>query len=161
MSYLTIKLLHIASVVIFLGNITTGLFWARLAHKTRDFKLIASTFDGIIRSDRLFTGPGVAGIVITGFIGAINAKLPILGTGWILWPIVLFSISGLVFAIWVAPLQRRILATALAADSSDVAWQGYARKFKEWEIWGLVALLTPVAALVIMVLKPALPGFWN
>ena len=28
--YLTLKLIHIAAVVIFLGNIITGLFWHRL-----------------------------------------------------------------------------------------------------------------------------------
>lgn len=65
MSYLVWKLLHIASVIIFLGNIVTGLFWAAHAHKARYFTLIASTFEGIIRSDRWFTIPGVVGIVIS------------------------------------------------------------------------------------------------
>jgi len=155
---LILKLLHVTSVVIFLGNITTGLFWANRAHKTRDFKLIALAFDGIIRSDRLFTGPGVAGILVTGFAGAIVAKYPILSTGWILWPIILFSISGLVFGVWVAPLQRRIRDAAHAADSTGLTWEEYAKQYKKWEKWGLVALITPVAAMVIMVLKPALPG---
>ena len=158
MSYLLIKLLHIASVVVFLGNIATGLFWANHAHKTRDFKLIASAFDGIIRSDRLFTGPGVVGILVTGFAAAIIAQFPILSTGWILWPIILFSISGLVFGIWVAPLQRKIHYAACTADSTDSAWKEYAKQYKRWEIWGLVALITPIAGMVIMVLKPALPG---
>lgn len=157
MSYLVLKLLHITSVIIFLGNITTGLFWAGHAHKSHDFTLITSTFDGIIRSDRWFTGPGVIGIVVTGIAVAIVAKLPILGTGWILWPIILFSISGLVFGVRVAPLQRRILDTARAADSTDQAWRAYAENYRRWEIWGLIALITPVAALVIMVLKPTLP----
>jgi uncharacterized membrane protein len=158
MTYLILKLLHIASVIAFLGNITTGLYWASRAHESRDFNLIASTFDGIIRSDRLFTGPGVAGILLTGVAAAIVANLPILGTGWILWPIVLFSISGLVFALWIAPLQRRILNTARNADSTASTWQDYVRQYKSWEIWGVVALITPVAAMAIMVLKPALPG---
>ena len=158
MSYLVLKLLHVTSVIVFLGNITTGLFWASHAHKTRDFKLIASAFDGIIRSDRLFTGPGVVGILVTGFAAAIVAKLPILSTGWILWPIILFSISGLVFGVWVAPLQRKIRDAARSADSTDLAWQEYAKQYKRWEVWGLVALITPVVAMIIMVLKPALPS---
>ena len=158
MSYLVLKVLHVASVVVFLGNITTGLFWAGHAHKSRDLKLVASTFDGIIRSDRRFTAPGVLGILVTGFAAAIIAKLPILSTGWIFWPIVLFSISGLVYGIWVAPLQREILNLARDAESSEIAWQAYSKQYKRWEFWGLVALVTPVAAMVIMVLKPALPG---
>ncbi len=158
MSYLTWKLLHIASVIIFLGNITTGLFWAARSHKTRDFSLIASTFDSIIRSDRWFTLPGVIGILISGFMAAINGSLSILGTGWILWSIILFSISGIVFGIWVAPLQREIVSLTRTTDSSEQTWKAYKKIYKKWELWGLVALITPVAALVIMVLKPSLPG---
>ena len=158
MTYLVLKLLHVASVIAFLGNITTGLFWANHAHKSRDFTLIASTFDGIIRSDRRFTLPGVAGILISGFAAAIVANIPILSTGWIFWPIILFSISGIVFGIWVAPLQRRILDTARNADSTEETWQIYVSQYRKWEIWGLAALITPLAAFIIMVLKPALPG---
>ena len=158
MSYLVLKVLHVASVVVFLGNITTGLFWASHARKSRDLKLVASTFDGIIRSDRRFTAPGVLGILVTGFAAAIVAELPILGTGWIFWPIILFSISGLVFGIRIAPLQRKILGLARDAESTETTWQAYEKLYKSWEFWGLVALVTPVAAMVIMVLKPALPG---
>ena len=49
-------------------------------------------------------------------------------------------------------------ATAQSGDGSEEAWNEYARLFRRWEIWGLAALLTPVAAMAIMVLKPALPG---
>jgi len=158
MSYLLLKLLHIASVIIFLGNITTGLFWAYHAHKSRDFALISATFDGIIRSDRLFTAPGVVGILVTGVAAAILANLPLLRTSWILWPIILFSISGLVFGVRVAPLQRKILDITRGTDTTNQAWITYSKTYRRWELWGLVALITPVAALAIMVLKPALPG---
>jgi len=158
MSYLFLKLLHIASVVIFLGNISTGLFWASHAHKSRDFALISATFDGIIRSDRWLTGPGVVGILVTGVAAAILASLPILGTGWMFWPIILFSISGLVFGVRVAPLQREILDIARGGAATNQAWIAYSEAYRRWELWGLVALITPVAALAIMVLKPVLPG---
>jgi uncharacterized membrane protein len=158
MHYLLWKLLHIVSVIIFMGNIVTGLFWAARAHKTRDFRLIASTFEGITRSDRLFTMPGVFGILIGGVVAAIHGKFPILGTGWILWSIVLFSISGIVFGVRLAPLQRRIAEFARGADASEVAWDSYRKMYTKWELWGLVAMLAPAVAVVIMVLKPSLPG---
>jgi len=158
MTYLLLKLVHVFAVIIFLGNITTGLFWATRAHATRDFRLIASTFDTIIRSDRLFTMPGVAGILVAGIIGAIQGGFPILGTGWILWPIVLFSISGIVFGATLVPLQKKIARFAASADASDGAWTTFDAMYRKWEMWGLVALLTPVAAAAIMILKPALPG---
>jgi uncharacterized membrane protein len=158
MSYLVWKLLHIASVVLFLGNITTGLFWAGHAHRTRDFHLIASTFEGIIRSDRLFTLPGVVGILVAGIAAAIDGHLPILGTGWILWSVILFVISGLAFGFRVAPLQRQIVRIAHTSDASEQAWDSYTKVYKSWERWGLLALITPAAAVAIMVLKPQLPG---
>jgi len=158
MTYPVWKLVHIVAVIAFLGNIATGLFWAIRAHKTRDLRFIASTFDGIIRSDRWVTLPGVAGMVIAGVGASIDARLPILSTGWIFWSIVLLSISGVIFAFRVAPLQRSLLELAVAGDNSALAMTSLDRDFRHWERWGLIALMAPLMALVLMVLKPSLAG---
>ena len=158
MNYLIWKLIHVASVIIFLGNIITGLFWAARAHKSHDFKLIASTFQGIIRSDRYFTLPGIVGVTLAGIVAAIHGRIPILGTGWILWSIILFSISGVFFSIYVTPLQKKIANYALNIVDSESSWNTYEKMYKQWEVWGFVATVTPVAAMVIMILKPSLPG---
>lgn len=158
MDYLAWKLIHIASVIIFLGNIITGLFWAAHASRTRDPRLISSAFEGIIRSDRLFTMPGVFGIIISGVAAALTTKLPLLSTGWILWPMILFAISGVIFSVWLVPLQRKIFQMAGEADASDPFFERYSRLYRKWELWGFAALAAPLAAFVIMVLKPALPG---
>lgn len=155
--YLWLKLLHLAAVVAFLGNITTGLFWKLHADRTRDPRIIAHTFDGIIRSDRWFTIPGVVTILVGGIGVAIVGGISLLGTGWIVWSIVLFTISGLVFVIRVAPLQTQLRALAQAgAEQGTFDWARYNRLARVWELWGAVALVTPVAALVLMVLKPSL-----
>ena len=57
--YLWLKVIHVLAVVLFLGNIITGVFWHKHAERTRDPRLIAHTMAGVIRSDRLFTMPGV------------------------------------------------------------------------------------------------------
>jgi uncharacterized membrane protein len=152
--YLWLKLLHVAAVILFLGNIYTGLFWHIHAMRTRDAKLLAHTMDGIIRSDRLFTVPGVFAIIAGGFAAAIVGKLPIVRTPWILWSLVLFSIAGVVFMARVAPLQRRMRDVARAGEAGSFDFGDYQRLTRSWEIWGAVALLTPIAALVLMVLKP-------
>lgn len=153
--YLPLKLLHVVCVVAFLGNIATGLFWHAHAARTRDPRLLAHVVDGIIRSDRLFTIPGVVGITFTGLLAAIVGGLPILRTDWILGTIVLFSISGVVFSVWVAPLQRRMRDMARAgAESGAFDFDAYARVARRWDTWGAVALLTPLAGLALMVLKP-------
>jgi uncharacterized membrane protein len=154
--YLWMKLLHILAVVLFLGNIITGVFWHRHAERTRNPRLLAHTMEGVIRSDRLFTMPGIMVIIATGFIAAIQARLPLLGTGWILWTLVLFTISGLLFMFRVAPLQRRLFGLAQAgASSGSFDFEGYRRVAMQWEVWGAGATLTPVLGLALMVLKPS------
>ena len=63
MSYLGWKLLHVLGVVLFVGNITTGILWKVHADRTRNPALIAHACAGLTRSDRFFTMPGVALIV--------------------------------------------------------------------------------------------------
>jgi uncharacterized membrane protein len=154
--YLPMKLLHIVAVIAFLGNITTGLFWHIHAARTRDPRLLAHTMDGIIRSDRLFTMPGVIVIVATGIATAVIGGLPLLHTGWILWTLVLFSLSGVIFMGYVAPLQRQLLALARAGTVGSFDYAAYAGVARRWEVWGAAALLTPAVGLLLMVLKPAL-----
>ena len=158
MSYLLWKTLHIASVVLFLGNITTGLFWAAQARRSHDLSLLAATFDSIGKSDRWLTLPSVAGIIISGVAAASLAGLPLLRTPWILWSLVLFGVSGIIFGIRVAPLQRELATLARKGNADEIAWKDINRAYLRWELWGLAALLTPAAALVLMVLKPVLPA---
>jgi uncharacterized membrane protein len=153
--YLTLKLVHVAAVIIFLGNITTGLFWHAHAARTRDPKLIAYTMDGIIRSDRWFTLPGVFIIIAAGVALAIYGHFPLLRTPWILWTLVLFGISGIVFGARVAPLQRELKAIAENGMRGAFDYDRYRALALRWEVWGAIALLTPVAGLALMVLKPS------
>ncbi len=106
--YLAMKLVHILSVIAFLGNITTGLFWHAHAARKRDATLLAHTMAGIIRSDRLFTTPSVILIAVSGVAAAVVGQIPILRTGWILWTLILFVISGAIFGMRVVPLQRQL-----------------------------------------------------
>jgi len=154
--YLLMKLLHLVAVIAFLGNVSTGLFWHMHAARTRDARLLAHTMDGIIKSDRLFTIPGVVVIIATGIATAVIGGFPLLRTGWILWTLVLFTASGLIFMARVAPLQRRLLALAQTGSPGALDYPVYQRLARRWEFWGGAALATPAAGLVLMVLKPAL-----
>ncbi|HET9252799.1 MAG TPA: DUF2269 family protein [Candidatus Eisenbacteria bacterium] len=154
--YLFLKLLHVFAVVLFLGNIIVGVFWKAIADKTRDPRVMAFAMDGIIRSDRFFTMPGVLLILIAGFGAAGVGKLPMIRTAWIFWSIVLFTISGIAFMGWLVPIQKKLraVATAGAEDGSKMDWAAYGRLSAQWKMWGLVALITPLIALVLMVMKP-------
>lgn len=153
--YLILKTIHILGVIAFLGNIATGLFWHSHAWRTRDPKLLAHTMSGIIRADRLFTTPGVLLILIAGMGTAGVAHMPVLTTGWIFWTIVLFVLSGAIFGMRIAPLQRKLLALASDASKSfDEAH--YAQLAAQWRKWGTLAVLLPLVGVALMVLKPAL-----
>jgi uncharacterized membrane protein len=159
MSYLVWKLIHVLGVVLFVGNIITGILWKVLADRTRNPALIAHACAGLTRSDRVFTMPGVMLLTVAGIAAAISGNFPILGTGWILWSIVLLTISGLAFMLRVAPLQRRMHALAAAGTGDgQLDWIAYEAATRSWNVWGVIALSTPLAALALMILKPALPG---
>ena len=148
--YLWMKLLHIAAVITFLGNISTGLFWHAHAARTRDPRLLAHTMEGIIRTDRIFTVPGVVVIIAAGVLLAVLGNFPLLGTPWIRWSLLLFALSGVAFMWRIAPLQRQLLEYA---RSGNFSYEHYAGVAIRWERWGAFALLAPIAALALMVLK--------
>jgi uncharacterized membrane protein len=155
--YLVLKLLHITAVIVFVGNIAGGLYWYEHAARARDPRLLAHALDGVIRSDRLFTLPAVLIIILTGVALAIHGHFPLLSTSWIFWSLVLFSISGILFAVRVAPLQHRLRALAEeGAASGAFAAEHFGALALQWRLWGAAALAAPLGALVLMVLKPAL-----
>lgn len=154
-TYLLLKLLHIAAVVAFLGNIATGLFWHRVAARSSDPEVLAFTMGGIIKSDRWFTVPGVVLIIASGTGLAILGGYPLLRTGWILWTLLLFMASGAAFMAKVAPLQRQLHAMAeVGARGGNFDRAAYDALAHRWESWGAFALGTPLIGLALMVLKP-------
>ena len=151
--YTLLKLIHIFAVIIFLGNIITGLYWMKKADRTNNLSIMSFTMKGIISSDKLFTIPGVVVITIGGFSAAIYGGIPILKTGWIFWSLVLFILSGLIFSWKLAPLQRKIYQLIKKADAYNFNQALYHFYLKQWERWGLAAMLTPLGALILMVMK--------
>jgi uncharacterized membrane protein len=152
--YQILRVIHVFAVILFMGNIITGLFWKMHADGTRNRLIIAHTLRGLIRADRWFTVPGVVVITAAGILAAMQAGLPLLRTGWILWSIVAFSLSGIAFAWKVAPLQKELLK--LADRDGDLDWKAYRSLSLQWELWGLFATVTPSVAVVLMIAKPVL-----
>lgn len=156
--YLALKLIHILAVVAFLGNITTGVFWKMIADRTGRPDLIEHTVRGITLSDRLITIPSIIVIVLAGLGAAIVGGWPILGTGWILWSLILFIIAGIAFG----PVSRaqREMAEILSTRAANVlASEAYLRASARWQLWGTIATIAPLIAVAFMVLKPSLIAF--
>lgn len=153
--YVAFKILHVFAVVIFLGNLITGILWKVSADRTRNPVIIHHTVAGLIRADRWFTIPGVLLILIGGFGAAVVGGLPLVRTRWILAGIILFTISGVSYMARVVPVQRRMLTVARAGvDSGTLDWGQYGALTRSWNVWGTIALLAPLLALVAMIAKP-------
>jgi hypothetical protein len=60
-----------------------------------------------------------------------------------------------VFSVRVAPMQRQLKAMAENGTRGGFDYARYRALALRWEAWGAIALLTPVAGLALMVLKPA------
>ena len=149
-TYLIAKLVHVVAVVLFLGNVTLGLFWVSHAQRMREPALLAHAMEGVIRSDRLFTVPGVLLIIVAGLAGAHAGGLKVLGTGWIAGSIALFALSGIVFGVGLAPLQRRIVALARDAAPDRAALDALLRR---WHALGWLSVAPLWLAVAAMVLK--------
>lgn len=149
MAYLLFKLLHIVAMVLFLGNVTTGVFWVRHAARHRSPPHLAEAMAGVIRSDRVFTVPAVLVIIASGGLAAWLGGWPLLRTGWLGLGIGLFVLSGLVFAA-LAPLQHRLQVLAARADTR---WEDCQPLLRRWNRIGLASLLPAWLALAAMVLK--------
>ncbi|HXW77736.1 MAG TPA: DUF2269 family protein [Candidatus Eremiobacteraceae bacterium] len=159
MIYLLFKLLHIAGAIAFVGNIVIGIFWKLNADRTRDPAIIANATAGINRADLIFTFPGIFALLIGGFGAAGVAHISIIHTGWILWGLGLFLVSGIAFGP-TRRAQREMQTIAEAgAKSGTMDWAAYDAATARWNVAGMIATITPLLALVVMVLKPALPAF--
>ncbi len=87
-------------------------------------------------------------------MGAIKGGYVLLGTGWIFWSIVLFTLSGIIFMVKIGPLQtkmKKYLEQSVGNNSYDKAQ--FTKYMKEGEWWGALSLFTPLLAFLLMILK--------
>jgi len=154
MAYLALKSIHVLGVMLFLGNIITGVFWKMHADRSGDLRVRAQVLAGIIRSDQLFTLPAVGLIIVTGVLAAMMAHMPMLRTPWIAWGLGLFLLSGMVFSMRVGPLQKKLLACVEAGIAGKWDPAAYEKLSRAWLTWGWVATGAPLIVVFLMVFKP-------
>lgn len=149
MAYLIFKLIHVFAVIFFVGNIVISVLWKNHGDRSGDSKIIAHTIRGIIRADRFFTMPAVAFLILAGF-GAMGIGFIPFETGWIMWGFIMILISAAAFMAKVVPLQKKLLKIA---EASPFDQQMYDAVSKEWNLWGSIATIAPIVAVILMVLK--------
>ncbi len=145
----TVKIVHVLSACLFLGNVVVSGTWAALAERTRNYEVIAFSNRLVLITDLLFTLTGSVLVVLTGStmshrFGGADSQ------GWIAWSYALFGISGLIWAILLVPIQlrQRVLLRRDKAITVE-----YLRLSKIWQISGAVATVVPLPILYLMITK--------
>lgn len=144
-----LMLLHLFAVVVFLGNIITEIRWLYKASKTENKGTIRFVITEIIKADRVFTLPCVFLITVTG--GFIYSQFSMAENRWLLLALISYLISGIVYTIRVAPLQKKIVE--VVSDASPTLPDNYKKAYASWNFWGWVALSATALALILTTIK--------
>ena len=154
--YAFFRALHVAGVVLLLGNVTVSAVWKAFADRRGAPAVMAFGQRMITITEWFITLPGVV-LVIVGGYGMLHATDGLVGQPrWLLLSQALFYGSGMIWLLRLIPLQMRLgrLARRLEADAD--AMPAFRRTSGVWLFWGLLATVPLVAAFWLMVAKPGL-----
>ena len=153
MLYAILKFLHIAGVVLLIGNVTVTAFWKVFADRTKDARLVAHAQHAVIVADFLFTIPGIVLIIAGGYGMVYEAGLDALKSGWLVWGQIFFLMAGVVWLGILVPAQMRQSRAARTFKPGEDIPESYARDGRLWLIWGIIATVPLVAATYVMIWK--------
>lgn len=156
MTYLSLKTLHILSMVLLFGTGLGSAFYKWMADRSGNVAHIAVTNRHVVLADWCFTTPTVIFQPLSGIAMAGMSGLP-LDTPWIAASLALYCLAGACWlpVVWLQIRMRQLAEAALAADRplSD----GYWRLARAWFWLGVPAFISMVLVVALMVFKH-LPG---
>jgi uncharacterized membrane protein len=150
--YLSLKALHVLSMVLLFGTGLGTAWYKWMADRSGNVAHIAVTNRHVVLADWLFTTPTVILQPVTGLWLAAIVSLP-LATPWLAASLVLYGIAGACWlpVVWLQLRMSRLANTAAASSSAlpPLYWR-YART---WFWLGVPAFAAMVAIVVLMVFK--------
>ena len=146
--------LHIASAVIFLGNLITAAFWKARSDHSGSPDVIAHTSRLLMHADLAFTGPGIAGLVVTGIwmVGLTGWRR--FEEPWLAASLIMLVVTAIIWLAVLLPLQVRMARMSQLRSGGPTDETGYRKASKVWAGMGGIATLLPVVTLFLMVFKP-------
>ncbi|OUR88108.1 hypothetical protein A9Q92_03475 [Methylophaga sp. 42_8_T64] len=154
-TYLVLKTLHIIGAVLFLGNIIVTGWWKIMANRTGNPIIIAFAQRQVTLTDFVFTAGGSTLLFGAGIANVILNNLNIMTTVWLAWGLGLFTLSGIIWAAILIPIQIKQAREAKQFTSKTVISKQYWRREMQWYIYGIIATILPLISVVLMVLKPS------
>jgi len=152
--YIHLRLLHILSATLFVGNIVVSAVWKLRADRTGNPAVAAFAQRLVARTDKLFTGPAAFIVLMTGGMLPTAAGYGFSGQGWIHVGATLFVLSAAIWLFVLIPIQRKQGLMAAEFDEAAGIPAAYQALTRKWAKWGGIATLLPLLALVLMVYKP-------
>lgn len=147
--YQTMKFIHIFAAIIAVGFNFSYIVWMVKGKMEKEHLIFA--LRGVKFMDDKVANPCYGLVLISGFSMAYIADYNILSVTWILYPLMLFGVMGiLAFAIYSPTLKKQI--AMLEKDGINTP-QYKAMERKQMVLGGVLFTLA-VAILAIMVIKP-------
>lgn len=156
MTYLTLKTLHLLSMVLLFGTGLGSAFYKWMADRSGNVAHIAVTNRHVVLADWLFTTPTVIFQPISGLWMVYLLDLP-LSTPWIAASLALFFLAGACWlpVVWLQIRMQRISEKAAAENAPlpPLYW-----RMTRWWFWlGVPAFTAMVLVVALMVFKN-IPG---
>lgn len=153
-TYLLLKTVHILGAMMFVGNIAVTAWWKTAADHSGDAAVIAFAQRQVALTDWVFTLGGALLVGAAGVAAAWVGRVPF-SAPWLIWGEGLFTASGLVWLTILVPLQRRLGRITRTFAPGAAIPPDYWRLERWWRVFGVVAVLLPLAVVPLMVWKPA------
>ena len=152
MTYLTLKYLHILSMVLLFGVGLGSAFYKWMADHSQNLEHIAQVNRHVIFADWIFTTPTVIFQPVSGLILVYLAGIPV-ATFWISASLALYILAGLCWipVVWLQIRMSKMADTSLKQQHAlpDKYWQ-YARI---WFWLGVPAFTAMLLVVFLMVFK--------
>ncbi|SCB50316.1 Uncharacterized membrane protein [Bradyrhizobium shewense] len=153
MLYFVLKYLHVVGAAVLLGTGSGIAFFMLAAHLGGKPSVIAGVARIVVIADFIFTATAVVAQPVTGSLLVLHVGYSF-WEGWIVWSIVLYLITGVLWlpVVWMQ-MRLRDIASIAAAKGSPLPPE-YHRIFWLWFAFGIPAFTAVAAILWLMIAKP-------
>lgn len=152
MLYLSLKVLHILSMVVLFGTGLGSAWYKWMADRSGDACHIARTNRQVVLADWIFTTPAIIIQPVTGFSMLYILDMPFTST-WVVLSLVLYLVAG---ACWLPVVWLQIRMKQLSAEAcSNTSQPGekYWQYAHAWFWLGVPAFSAMVMIVILMVFK--------
>ncbi|TXH70359.1 MAG: DUF2269 domain-containing protein [Thiothrix sp.] len=152
MMYLSLKYLHILSMVLLFGTGLGSAFYKWMADRSGNIAHIAVMNRHVVLADWLFTTPTVIFQPLSGLWMVYLLHYP-LTTPWIMLSLVLYAVAGACWlpVVWLQIQMRRLSAQAVSTQTELPAL--YWRYAAYWFWLGVPAFIAMLLIVLLMVFK--------